>query len=323
MSDNVQYDVPILFLIFNQPEITAKVFDAIKKVRPKKLFVSADGPRSGKPGEDNECLAVRALLNDIDWDCELHTRFLDTNFGCKKTVSTAITWFFEHNEEGIIIEYDCLPNEDFFIFCKQMLELYRSDTRVMCISGNNFQDGIIRGDGSYYFSKLATIWGWATWKRAWKYWEGSLSTFPDFTNQKVLDSVTSDSKSKNHWHGKFRDVYKGVNSSTWGFPWVYAVICQGGLCVTPNVNLVTNIGFTADATHITNKNDPFAFLPTKPLTEIKSPSFIVPDGEADIYFSRKLTIIPFSLRIRLFIIRNIWPFLPNIAVKTIKRFLKK
>lgn len=320
ISNTSAYDVPVLFLVFNQPEITNKVFQQIKKIKPKKLFVSADGPRNEKPGEIIECLEVRSLFNEIDWDCELQTRFLDTNLGCKKAVSTAISWFFEHNEEGIIIEYDCLPNKDFFIFCKIMLNLYRNDTRVMCISGNNFQDNIKRGDGSYYYSRIATIWGWATWRRAWRYWEGSVSTFPEFTQQRILKNAFNDIKSINHWHGKFSDVYNGLNISTWGFPWVYAVMSQGGLCVTPNVNLVTNIGFTSHATHATDKNSPFAFLATSPLTELKSPKFMVANVDADIYFSRKLALTPLSEKLRLFALKIISLILPVFFIELFRKF---
>jgi hypothetical protein len=173
-------NTPVLFLIFNRPNTTEQVFEAIAKAKPRCLFVAADGPRTDKEGEAEKCQAVRDIIKRVDWDCEVKTLFREQNLGCKEAVSSAITWFFEQVEEGIILEDDCLPSDSFFSFCAELLEKYRDDKRIMMISGDNFQDGIQRGDASYYFSSVPWIWGWATWRRAWRLYDREMQTFPSF-----------------------------------------------------------------------------------------------------------------------------------------------
>ena len=162
------FQTPILFLIFNRPDTTKLVFESIKRIKPAKLYIAADGARKHKVGEDLLCKETRSIIDLIDWECEIKTLLRTENLGCKIAVSSAIDWFFENEEQGIILEDDCLPNESFFNFCEQLLNQFKENKEIMHISGNNFQDGITRGDGSFYFSKYNHIWGWATWKRAWK-----------------------------------------------------------------------------------------------------------------------------------------------------------
>jgi len=150
MSIN-NFEIPILFLVFNRPELTLKVFNKIKEIKPKKLYVACDGPRNLK-NEKKIVNQVREITNNIDWDCSLNKLFRDQNLGCKNAVSGALDWFFDNEEKGIILEDDCLPNEYFFYFCKELLLKYENDSKISMITGNNFQDGNFRGDGSYYFS---------------------------------------------------------------------------------------------------------------------------------------------------------------------------
>jgi hypothetical protein len=299
-----QFEIPILFLVFNQPDITKRVFSEIRRLRPATLYVAADGPRDNRPGEKQECDEVRKIFTHVDWPCKVSFRFLDRNLGCKNAVSTAISWFFTHEEFGIILEYDCLPDQSFFAFCRENIYRYRNDNRIMCISGDNFQDGQWRGDGSYYFSRIATIWGWATWRRSWCLWDGTLKSYPEFVKLGLIDGVVTDKTARAHWLQKFEDVFSGFNNSTWGFPWVYAVMRQGGFCITPNRNLVTNIGFTPQGTHATDTKDPFAFLPSCSLEIERHPSAIAADIDADNYFSKKLADVPALLRLRLWVFRK-------------------
>ena len=165
----MRFDVPILFLVYNRPDTTATVFEEIRKQKPKQLFVAADGPRTDMPGDAEKCKNTRELvMNGIDWECETKTLFRDNNLGCGLAVSNAITWFFKNVEEGIILEDGTLPDQSFFTYCKVLLEKYRYDDKLKMISGNNFQQGKWRGDGSYYFSAYSHIWGWASWRRTWK-----------------------------------------------------------------------------------------------------------------------------------------------------------
>jgi hypothetical protein len=164
-------------MIFRRPDFTSRVFEQIRNVRPARLYIAADGPRSGREGEQQLCIETRAIIEQIDWDCELKTLFREKNLGCKMAISSAIDWFFEQEEEGIILEDDCLPNQSFFRFCDTMLEKYRNDDRIRHISGCNLQHGKKWGTASYYFSNLTHAWGWANWRRVWKDYDRDLKLY--------------------------------------------------------------------------------------------------------------------------------------------------
>lgn len=303
----------VLFIIFNQPEITQRVFAEIRKAKPPKLFVAADGPRTDKIGEAEECEQTRAIIKQVDWNCKVYRNFRQKNVGCRIAVSSAITWFFENVNEGIILEYDCLPVPSFFSFCEKMLEMYRDDERVMAISGSNFQFGRKRGNASYYFSRIPSAWGWASWKRAWKYWDSDIPSFPYFKQNNEIKILFHNNRVQKFWIGKLEKVHRGIYRNNWGFAWVYAVFSQNGLCVTPNINLVSNIGFSPKATHATDLNHPHANLPTYKIDvdNLIHPSCFLPHLEADEYFSlclhkvegeklsEKLTIASRKLTVRL------------------------
>lgn len=172
-------NVPVLLLIFNRPDTTQRVFHEIRGASPLQLFISADGPRENKPGEFEKCQITRDIVRQVDWDCEVYTNFRDKNLGCKIAVSSAIDWFFENVEEGIILEDDCLPSFSFFRFCEELLEKYRDDERIMQIGGTNLLSEWQRSDDSYYFSKYGAIWGWATWRRAWQYYDVNMKLWPE------------------------------------------------------------------------------------------------------------------------------------------------
>jgi GT2 family glycosyltransferase len=161
-------ETAILILLFNRPETTIRVFDKISQIKPQRLYIASDGPRKNFDGEKEKVKKVREIATRVDWPCEVKTLFRNENLGCKKGVSSAITWFFEQEEQGIILEDDCVPNLDFFTFCESLLDRYAEDERVSVITGNNFQNNKWRGDASYYFSKYNHCWGWASWRRSWK-----------------------------------------------------------------------------------------------------------------------------------------------------------
>ncbi|MBI5403062.1 MAG: hypothetical protein HY959_06650 [Ignavibacteriae bacterium] len=283
-----QFHTPILFLIFNRPDTTAKVFERIREIKPKKLFVSADGPRTNKPGEAERCEETRRIIDGVDWECEVHRNFSSENLGCKRGVVKGITWFFENAEEGIIIEDDCILEESFFAFAEEMLARYRNDERIMHIGAANFQDGKIRGDASYYFSKLCHVWGWATWRRAWKHYDVQIKTFEKFKTENGISKILKDEKMQAHWMKLFRTVYDNA-LDTWDFQWVYSVWEQGGMSVIPNVNFVSNIGFGEDATHTLDSAHVLAENKTGKLEEIVHPEKMQADEEADLYtFYRKI-----------------------------------
>ncbi|MBD2363125.1 glycosyltransferase family 2 protein [Anabaena minutissima FACHB-250] len=279
---------PVAFLIFNRPDTTQKVFEAIRQAKPPKLLVVADGPRSDHAGEAEKCAAARAIIDGVDWECEVLKNYSDINLGCKKKVSTGIDWVFQQVEEAIILEDDCLPHSSFFSFCEEMLGHYRNDNRVMHISGCNY--GIIGSvpEHSYYFSKATGIWGWATWKRAWKWNDVDISFWPDLLKQtKLLHgafSIRNELKIRlNNW----KNVYYG-NINTWDYSWHLSCICQGGLSIKPNQNLISNIGFGLEATHTKSTTTYLAKLQVKAMQfPLQHPNFMLWDIDADKqYFQR-------------------------------------
>jgi hypothetical protein len=282
MPENHIFKTPILFLIYKRPDTTARVFEILRKVQPKHLFVAADGPVSEKLGEQESCEEARNMITNIDWGCDIKKLFRQKNLGCKIAVSSAITWFFDNVEEGIILEDDCLPDPSFFIFCQELLQYYRNDKRISMISGNNFQNGIIRGTGSYYFSKHPHIWGWATWRRAWEKYDVNMTTYPLFSDTNQLANVFSNINEQTYWYRLLNRTFRG-EIDTWDYQWFYTVWHQNGLSITPNVNLVSNIGYGREATRTRRDKKNLANLKTQRLDKIIHPKSIAADKEADNY----------------------------------------
>jgi len=278
-------DTPILFLIFNRPDVTAQVFSAIAKVKPKKMYIAADGPRSDKDGEKEKCLQTREIIDQIDWDCDVKTLLRSENLGCKIAVSSAIDWFFEYVEFGIILEDDCLPSESFFSFCSEMLVRYRNDSRVVMVSGQNYESGVQYGDGDYYFSKIMNIWGWATWRRAWCVFDSEMTSLPDFVVSGKADSLYKNHDLKLFWVVRFVRTYLG-RYNTWDYSWVYSVARIKGISIRPKVNMITNIGDGLDATHGVDSSGKYNNMPRFELTKIKHPGSMEVSEDADEYVYR-------------------------------------
>jgi hypothetical protein len=271
---------PVAFIIFNRPDTTARVFEAIRQAKPPLLLVIADGARSSKPDEADKCAATRAIIDRVDWDCEVRTNYSDVNLGCGKRVSSGLDWVFQEVEEAIILEDDCLPHPTFFQFCEEMLEYYRDDTRVMAISGNNFQRGTKYGDDSYYFSRYNHVWGWASWRRAWEKYDFTMSQWPQIRDGNWLNSVLENRELCRYWTVEFEKTHRG-DVDTWDYQWTFACWLQNSLTILPQVNLISNIGFNPDATH-TKKDVPWAsqaiYSMDFPLTH---PSFTLRNTVAD------------------------------------------
>lgn len=270
---------PVGFLIFNRPDLTEIVFQAIRQAKPKKLLVIADGPRF--PEEAEKCEKTRAVIQKVDWDCEVLTNFSDKNLGCKRRVSSGLNWVFSEVEEAIILEDDCLPTQSFFYFCQTVLEHYRHDERVMHIGGNNFQNGKKRTENSYYFSKYPHIWGWASWRRAWQYYDVAMRTWPDYKDLDLISLTCENSYEQKYWAEIFECTFNGA-IDTWDYQWIYAIWCQNGLSITPKSNLVSNLGFRPDATH-TFGESPRAKMPMTDIWEISHPWFALRNQAADAY----------------------------------------
>lgn len=275
---------PVLFLIFNRPDQTVQVFAAIRAVRPARLYIAADGPRLDRSGEAERCTRAREIATAVDWPCEVRTLFRDTNLGCKRAVSGALDWFFGAEEAGIVLEDDCLPHPDFFRFCDALLDRYAGDERVSVITGDNFQRGRRRGDASYYFSKYNHCWGWASWRRAWWLYDGAVSFWPEWKVSATWRERIPDAVERRYWEGIFDRVARGEIDS-WAYPWTASVWYRGGLTVTPNANLVTNIGFTEEATHTRGARQGHV-VPSRALGPLTHPAKVERQRQADDFVFR-------------------------------------
>ncbi|APB35297.1 Methyltransferase FkbM [Gloeomargarita lithophora Alchichica-D10] len=262
---------PVVFLIFNRPELTQKVFQVIRQMAPQKLFIVADGARNDR--EVAVCESTRALVASIDWDCQVERNYAAENLGCRQRVSSGLNWVFEQTERAIILEDDCLPNTAFFRFCDELLERYHDQERVMAINGNNHQRGREISPYSYYFSKYFHCWGWATWRRAWQYYDVTMKLWPEFRDGGYVSWVSDSEYEQRYWLMKFEQMYQG-KIDTWDYPFMFACLSQSGLVATPRVNLVANLGFGVNATHTHNPRSVFANMPTGELGGMQHPPFI-------------------------------------------------
>lgn len=282
------FETPILFLIFNRPETTQRVFEMIREKKPQKLFIAADGPRKSTKQDKIKCAKTRKIVEAVDWDCELKLLFRDENLGCKIAVSSAIDWFFNHVDEGIVLEDDCLPNKTFFDFTSQLLNEYRFNEEVMHIGGVNFQFGKKWGSSSYYFSRFVHVWGWATWKRAWKKYDVNINSFPNFKRSGKMKQIFNSKYLQKYWLNLFEKLFKN-QIDTWDGQWVFTIYNNNGVAIIPNENLVTNIGFGEDSTH-TRKINVFSEIPTREIKNIVHPIKIQVSEDADSNYARLLKV---------------------------------
>jgi hypothetical protein len=269
---------PILFLIFNRPEPTRQVFEAIRAYQPFRLYVAADGPRPDKPGEWSRCAAARSVLDHVDWDCKVRTLLRDENLGCGTAVSGAINWFFEQEEEGIILEDDCLPDPTFFPFCEEMLNRYRDQPEVGSISGDNFLPRSLRMRQPYGFSKYVQIWGWATWRRFWKNYDFKLNGgWAEWSA--IVGRANPVQNQARYWLEILKALQWGL-IDTWDFQVMFSSWRHGYVHIFPNVNLVTNLGYDGDATH-TNFQSPLANMCREAISDYQVTLPISADADVD------------------------------------------
>lgn len=247
---------PVLFVIFKRPDTTQQVFERIREARPPKLYIAADGPRLDKEGESEQCEATRKVVENVDWPCEVHRLFREKNLGCGNGVSGAISWFFEHEEEGIILEDDILPHLDFFRYCDEMLEKYRHITQIKCVCGSNAFYDEVNYLYSYYYSHYMMVWGWATWKRTWLEYDKSLNSIQRNVFVKKVNALPVKKGSKIKAIELF-DIMKSDNPiDTWDYQLDFSIWYHNGLTIIPINNLCKNIGFGhVDAVHTTQNSE--------------------------------------------------------------------
>lgn len=271
---------PLLFIIFNRPEPTQRVFEEIKKVRPEKLFIAADGPRLHKPDDIDKCQRTREVVSRIDWPCEVKTLFREKNLGCKFGASSAITWFFENVEEGIILEDDCLPDQSFFTFCELMLDFYRNEKSLAIISGHNII-GSLDTPYSYIFTRYGHLWGWATWRRVWKQYDISMKIWSNKDNRKKIGEWIDDKQRWNFSQIVYNNTFLG-KKDTWDYQWESYRLLNHTLSIIPKENMIENLGYGVDATHTKALTSPLVMPRRKTLLPLNyNPGPLIPNDPYD------------------------------------------
>ncbi|MFZ2153301.1 MAG: glycosyl transferase [Microgenomates group bacterium] len=274
-----QLDTPILLIGFNRPDLTARVLAQIEKIRPRKLYIAIDGPRS--ESDRLKIVEIKKIIKQIQGKYVVKTKFQQKNLGCKYGPVAAMNWFFKNEEMGIILEDDVLAEDSFFYFCQELLVKYKDDTRVGSISGNNFQFGRQRGAADYYFSRYSHSCGWATWRRAWKLYDIEISDYEEKKNV-VLDNVFNKWKDRLYWKLIFRGIRSGELDTAWDYQWNWMMWKHNMLGIIPNVNLVKNIGFgRSDATHTKGGSKFENMKIEKMLLPLKHPNDVGRDFSAD------------------------------------------
>lgn len=244
--------VPVLYIIFNRLDTVKQSFEPIRRYKPEKLYIAADGPRKSKADEVERCKEVREwVLDHIDWQCSVSTLFRDENVGCGQGPKQAIDWLFANEETGVILEDDCVASDSFFEFAFQMLIRYRDNKRISIICGSNFdKNGDFKvKDSDYFFSVLPYTWGWATWKRNWENYDFSMSQWNHLNKRRLLRFMFKDAEHRNYWRYVFDDTVGKNPYDIWDYQFFFSCYQKHQLAIVPNVNLINNIGIGEDATH--------------------------------------------------------------------------
>lgn len=288
----MSFAVPVLLIAFNRPDSTARVLEVLRELKPEKLYLACDGPRADRPVDAERCAAVRSLMavapaGLVDWPCRLHTLYRDTNLGCRSGVSSALDWFFQHEEEGIVLEDDILPDSSFFPYCAQLLQHFRHDMRIGSIAANNHQRMPPADGSSYYFSNYSHCWGWATWRRAWRYYDRDMNGWPAFDSGDWLEQLGGKAFAR-RWRGWLEELAIG-RIDTWDMIWQLSCWQQGFLTVIPEVELVENIGFGREATHTLDEQSPLG--PRGSIRfPLRHPSVIQPDRKRDLNTFKRIHV---------------------------------
>jgi hypothetical protein len=275
------FDKAVLMLTYNRADLFKKSLSSVLSVMPKRIYIFNDGPKRNSK-DILKVYEVRKLIQNIKTKSIIIKNYNKYNLGCKKSNLKAIDWFFSNEKEGIIIEDDCIANKEFFSFTSEMLNKYRDNNRIFCISGSNFQKEKLSNE-SYYFSKYNHCWGWATWRDRWKLNDDKISFWPKFKKSKEWDKLHKNKIEKKYWNKIFKNVYNGKMDS-WAYPWTLSVWKQKGITITPNVNLVKNIGFGEQSTHSLFVQKSLKYLNKKKFSyKIVHPTKIIINDKADFY----------------------------------------
>lgn len=282
-------NVPVVLFVFNRPDYTALALKQIQLVRPTTLIVVADGPRKGHPTDAENCRRVREIVdNTINWPVDFTRQYSEFNLGCKLRVSSGLDYVFQAFEKAIIIEDDCLPDPSFFLFCQQLLERYADDERVGLISGDNFVPKEFLNDDSYYFSRYAHIWGWATWRRTWQMYDVNMRDWPLLRDTAWLQTLFPDLAEALYWKKIFDQTFEG-HINTWDYQLQFQMFKSKSACVIPSVNLVTNVGVGESATHTSEVDAKYHFRHQNTIpAKLQFPATIEFNALADMWTQKNL-----------------------------------
>jgi hypothetical protein len=295
-----QLQTPVALIIFRRPDFTARMLAEIGKVRPKKLLVVADGPSPSRPGEAEKCAAARAVIDhNIDWPCEVLKFYSDTNRGVRDWLAAGLNWIFEQCEEAIVLEDDDVPHVSFFPFCAELLERYRDDERVMFINGSNLMLGRSVTSDSYVFSRYFHCWGFASWRRAWKRYDVNMTAWRDLRQMPWLMDICSGNQVEAAY---FTDIFDRMSAGeipTWDYQVTFMMWANSGLAITPNVNLITNVGHGPDVGfYCKDTSNPHAFMPLVEMQfPLRHPPRVLRDLQAD-RLEYNINLVPEIERIR-------------------------
>lgn len=285
------YRVPVLIIGFNRPDYVKQQMTILRQVKPKYLYISIDAPRENNKRDVQKVAELKALISqECDWEVELFKNYAETNLGCGPGPVNGIDWFFSKVEEGIILEDDCIPDLSFFRYCEELLEKYRYDSRVMTISGSCYPVERSLNDYSYSFSNFIHIWGWATWKRAWKHFDIEIRDLPENSGQNAINNTLQSSRAVHEWQKRFSSVYGKEKAHIWDYQWMFASWLQGGITIHPKVNMIDNIGFGEDSTHTKNRSKSHVMHSTTMTFPLNHPQRIEVDFEVDRMIQEKVVL---------------------------------
>ena len=279
-------NTPVLLVTFNRPEYVRRVLSVLRLEQSKELYIFQDGPRKDVSADVVNCSQVRSVIRElVDWDCTLHTFFSESNYGCGPGPAAAISWFFDHVEQGIIIEDDVVPHPDFFQYASELLEKYKDDSSVRAIGSMNV-DRQRWGDGSYYFSMMnRNLCAWAAWKRAWNSFDIEMKGISRHRLSQALRKYGCGILEREYWCDRLDEVHKdGCDGKSWDMQFFMSIWINHGKGIIPNVNLSSNIGTVGEATHAMTAGNIIDNVPTAPILPLTHPSDTMVHHEADRQF---------------------------------------
>lgn len=260
MSD--LFNTPVAIFTFNRPELTERLLGILAQVKPRRILVVSDGPRPHVDSDVEKCAAVRRLFDELEWECQVERNFAESNMGSFPRNSSGLNWVFERVEEAIILEDDCMPDLSFFPYCVELLERYRNDARVGLISGNNFLiHPNVQQTASYFFSRYATTWGWASWRRTWQPVDLNMPYWPQFRDSGELRQAVSTAREVRYWKGIYDAILERRMKNAWDYQLILTCLKFDLLTIVPAVNLISNVGFGSQGTHCMDETSPLNDVP--------------------------------------------------------------